>query len=355
MKTSKATMADVAKKAGVSAATVARVIYNNGYVKDETRIAVESAVKLTGYSPSLVARSLRTSRSFTLGMVVSESQLNAFPPAVAQVIQLEAVKHGYTVITLNNQNIAELEEKGVRRLLDHHVDAVIFCTAVHPANVRLIEERGTPTVQIERVAARVGNVVTVDGEKGIRQAVDHLVAQGHRTFAYFGGDKSSKVTELPPDEAVEALREQHFLESLRAHGITGGENYIRRTPYYVEGKPAHQPAFYLIEDILKLVPRPTAIICGSDLLAAAALQGIHAAGLKVPEDISIVGFDDTLADILTPALSSIAQPVEDLGRLAVQLAMSAIENQATPAKSLVTTTTLVLRQSTGPAPRPQTT
>src|SRR5260221_574691 len=122
MKSSKATMSDVARRAGVSAATVARVLYKNGYVKDETRQAVEAAVEVTGYRPNMVARGLRTSRSFTLGLVVSESRLSAFHPAVAHVVQLEALKRGYTVLTLNNQADATMEASGVKRFLDHHVD-----------------------------------------------------------------------------------------------------------------------------------------------------------------------------------------------------------------------------------------
>ncbi len=350
MKTSKITMADVAKKAGVSAATVARVIYNNGYVKQETRVAVEAAVKGTGYTPSLVARSLRTSRSFTLGMVVSGSKLNTFPPAVAQVIQLEALKHGYTVLTLNNQRNADLEDKGVRRFLDHHVEAIIFCTAVDPENVRFVESQGMPTVQIERIVAQVGNIVAVDPSEGMRQAIEHLFGLGHRAFAYLGGEKVENLSELPPEQAVEAIRERNFVEILKSRGVAIEESHIRRTAYYLDGNPLHQPGFFLIDEILKLDPRPTALVCGSDLLAAAALQGLHAAGLNVPGDISVIGFDDTLANILTPALSSIAQPVEILGRLAVQLAMSSITDPTTPAERLVVPTSLVVRESTGPAP-----
>lgn len=350
MKPNKATMANVASKAGVSAATVARVIYKNGYVKEETRRLVEAAVKVTGYSPSLVARSLRTSRSFTLGLVLNESQLNTFPMAVAQAVQLEALKHGYTVLGLNNQRDADLEDQGVRRLLDHHVDAIIFCTAVDPSSVRMVENQGTPTVQVERIAAQVGSVVSVDPSQGMQQAVDHLVSLGHRSFAFFGGEKPSKFSEGAPEELVETLRERFFLENLARHGIQIQPERLKRTPYYIDGKPKHQPAYFLIDEILRLDPRPTALICGSDLLAAAALQGLHDAGVRVPDDMSVVGFDDTLADILTPSLSSIAQPVAELGKLAVRLAMDAIDNPGQDGKRNVVPTTFVQRNSTGSAP-----
>jgi len=348
MNTEKATMADVAKRAGVSAATVARVLYKNGYVKKETRQAVEAAVEATGYRPNMVARGLRTSRSHTLGLVVSERLLNAFPPAVAHIIQLEALKHGYTALTLNNHMDPVMESRGVRRFLDHHVDAVIFCTAIDPANVRLIHRSGTPTVQIERLVARVGSLVGVDPNDGMRQAVDHLFNLGHRCFAYLGGDVDSSLIEGPISDAVEATRERLFAENLARHGIVAHAAYFRRCPYYIDGKPHRQPGYLMSKELLALDPRPTAIVCGSDLLAAAALQAIGDADLRVPEDISIIGFDDTLAEMLTPALSSIAQPIEELGRLAVEMAIRAIDNANRTPEMAVLPTRLTLRESTAP-------
>ena len=350
MKPHKATMADVAERAGVSAATVARVLYKNGYVKDETRQAVEAAVQLTGYRPNMVARGLRTSRSFTLGMVVSESNLNTFASAVAHVIQIEALKSGYTVFTLNNHTDAATEAKGMQRFLDHHVDAIIFCTAIDPANVRLSHRSGIPTVQVERLVAQVGSLVGVDPQDGMRQTIDHLFQLGHRCFAYIGGDVDSSRIEGSLDDAIEAKREHVFIENLARYGIAIPPAYRRRGPYYVTEKGSRQTGYGLMKDILSLTPRPTAIVCGSDLLAAAALQAIAEAGLTVPADLSVIGYDDTLAEIPTPALSSIAQPIEELGRLAVEMALWAIDNPTAPAKKTTVPTRLVLRDSTGRAP-----
>lgn len=349
-KAGKATMADVAKRASVSAATVARVLYKNGYVKQETREAVEAAVQATGYRPNMVARGLRTSRSFTLGLVVSESRLNAFHPAVAHIIQMEALKLGYTVLTLNNHADAAMEAKGVGRFLDHHVDAVIFCTAIDPANVRLIHSNGIPTVQVERLVAKVGGFVSVDPDGGMRDAIDHLYQLGHRCFAYLGGDVDSRLIESAPSDAVEATRERLFVEQLARHGIAVPDTYLRKAPYYLENRPRRQSGHRLMQEILALDPRPTAIVCGSDLLAAAALQAIGEAGLAVPADLSIIGYDDTLAEILTPALSSIAQPIEAMGKLAVELALEAINNPTAPARKATVPTRLVLRESTAGAP-----
>lgn len=349
MKSNKATMADVAERAGVSAATVARVIYKNGYVKEETRKVVEAAVELTGYRPNMVARGLRTSRSFTLGMVVSESNLNTFASAVAHVIQIEALKSGYTVLTLNNHTDPEMEAMGVRRFLDQHVDAVLFCTAIDPANVRLIHRSGVPTVQVERLIAQVGSLIGVDPTEGMRQVIDHLFDLGHRRFAYIGGDVDSSRMEGPLADAIEARRERVFVENLARHNIEVPPAYIRSGPYYVPDKAHHQTGYELMQDLLTLASPPTAVICGSDLLAAAALQAINESGLTVPGDISVTGYDDTLAAILTPPLSSIAQPINELGRIAVEMALAAIEKPSAPPGKATLPTHFVRRSSTGPA------
>lgn len=351
MKASKATMSDVARRAGVSAATVARVLYNNGYVKQETRTAVENAVAATGYRPNMVARGLRTSRSYTLGLVVSESRLNAFHPAVAHFVQMEALHQGYTVLTLNNHASPEMEAAGVRRFLDHHVDAVIFCSAIDPQNVRAIDQNGIPTVQVERLIAQVGTVVTVDAHDGMREAIDHLHGLGHRRFGFIGGDIDSSRMEGNQDTAIEAVRERLFRENLTRHGIAVPASNMLRAVYYDESKPARQPGYHLMRKLLALPQRPTAVIFGSDLLAASALQAISEAGLHVPADISIIGYDDSMAEILTPALTSIAQPIGELGRLAVTLALAAIENPETEATTVSTVTRLVIRELTGTAPK----
>lgn len=349
MKSGKATMADVARRAGVSASTVARVLYNNGYVKQETREAVETAVARTGYRPNMMARGLRTSRSFTLGMVVSESGLNAFHPAVSHVVQREALKRGYTVLTVNSHADADMEVAGVQRFLSHHVEAVIFCTAIDPNNVRLIANSGVPTVQIERHVARVGGLVMVDAERGMAEAVDHLFGLGHRRFAFIGGVVDSRRLEGPAEDIVEQVRERLFAQNLARHGIAATEDDIVRVPYYDIAKPPRQPGHGAMKALLARRPAPTAIICGSDLLAASALQAIHEAGLRVPADISIIGYDDSMAEILTPALSSIAQPIEDLGRLAVDMAIAASENPAAGRALVRMPTHLVLRESTATA------
>lgn len=350
MKLAKATMADVARLAGVSAATVARVLYSNGYVNAQTRAVVEAAIIDTGYRPNVMARALRTARSFTIGLVVSESRLNAFHPYVAHEVQLEALKHGYTVLTLNNRQSPAIEHAGVQRFLDQHVDAIVFCAAIDPDNVRATSAAGIPTVQIERRIADLGSMVLVDPQPGMGAAVNHLAELGHRRIAYIGGDLSICHREEPDGQSVEALRLQSFERAMDAVGLPVPDGFIHLGPYYAENS-ARQPGYVHMRKLLDAPDPPTAVIAGADLLAAGALQAIAERGLSVPRDISLIGFDNTMAEVLTPPLTSIAQPIVQLGHRAVALALDAINAPDAPPRIETFATYLVLRQSTA-APRP---
>jgi LacI family transcriptional regulator len=348
-KPNKATMADVAARAGVSPATVARVLYANGYVSAKKQGIVRAALAETGYRPNVMARALRIAKSFTLGMVVSESRLNAFHPYVAHEVQLEALKHGYSVLTLNNGASEEIERQGVHRFLDQHVDAVIFCAAIDPANVRLIAEAGVPTVQIERESARVGSFSLVDPTPGMKEAIRHLSGLGHKRIAYIGGGFALGYLENPRGKSVEAQRVECFQRSMASAGLNAPAEFIRLGPYHLEHAD-RQPGRTMMDELLALRNRPSAVVIGSDLLAAGALQAIHEKALRVPQDVSIIGYDDTMAEILTPPLTSIAQPIAELGRNAVTLALAAIVGSDSPRRKMVVSTKLVVRQSTSSPP-----
>jgi DNA-binding LacI/PurR family transcriptional regulator len=345
MKPRKATMADVAREAGVSPATVARVLYANGYVVAEKRTIVEGALRKTGYRPNVMARGLRTSRSFTMGMVVSECRLNAFHPYVAHEVQIEALKHGYSVLTLNNNHSDAVEDAGVQRFLDQHVDAIIFCGAVSPNNVRLTASAGIPTVQVEREVSRIGNKVLVDPQPGMNEAVAHLRELGHERIAYIGGMLNERRVEKQTKLSVEEHRERAFGIAMTGAGLSVSPELIQLGPYHVESSN-RQTGHVLMRRLLALENPPTAVITGSDLLAAGALQAIREENLMVPGDISVIGYDDTMAEVLTPPLTSIAQPIAELGRMAVTVALHAIGRANAKPRVETFRTKLVLRAST---------
>lgn len=342
-------MAEVARRAGVAPATVARVLYSNGYVTEEKRVAVEAAVAAVGYRPNMMARALRTSRSHTLGMVVSEAHLNAFHPYVAHEVQLEALRHGYTVLSINNRSGNDVERQGVQRFIDQHVDAIIFCTAASADNVHLAAASGVPCIQIEREVGTGGCLVLADPNPGMREAVQHLKAFGHERIAYIGGHFDIVPTEHPRHRRVEAQRLAAFKDAMRSEGLAFDPLLVRLGPYYGGGEGPLPGRSHM--DALLAANPPTAIIAGADLLAAGAIQSINGAGLSVPGDISIIGYDNITAELLTPPLTSIAQPLADFGASAVQLALEAIANPDRPRQIRTYPTWLVVRQSTGPVRR----
>lgn len=340
-------MEDVARLAGVSPATVARVIYANGYVKPATRTIVEGAIAETGYRPNVFAQGLRTKRSFALGMVLSETDQNPFFSKVAHVVQLEALKKGYTVFTLNHNWNAAAEREGVQRFLDQHVAAIIFCAAMEPASVRFAEAADVPVIQIERELASTGCIVLVDTRPGMNQALKHLYDLGHRRIAYIGGQPETNRSEIPAKGTNEGLRVRAYKEGLKRLGLVLRESHIHLGPYYPASEGFPLEGFTRMRKLLEEKSPPTAVVTGSDIFAAGALQAIHAAGLRVPEDVSIVGFDDSICTLLTPQLTTIAQPYAELGKVAVELAVEAVADEKFRQVRRQLSTHLIVRQSTG--------
>jgi DNA-binding LacI/PurR family transcriptional regulator len=197
--------------------------------------------------------------------------------------------------------------------------------------------------------ANGGILVLADPFAGLREAVAHLTALGHFRIAYIGGALSIGRSEKPSEQSVEAMRLEAFRSAIRYAGLPVDDALIRLGPYYPRGDE-EQPGAIHVRHLLQLPKPPTAVIAGSDLLAAGALQAIHEAGRKVPEDVSIIGYDNTTAEIMTPPLTSISQPIRGLGQRAVQLAIAAIEGGGAEDAAETFATRLVVRRSTARAP-----
>lgn len=235
----------------------------------------------------------------------------------------------------------------MQRFLDQHVDAVIFCAALNPENVRLIAEAGVPTVQIEHESAKVGSFSLVDPRPGLQEAVEHLRALGHRRNGFIGGRASHRRMESHQGKLPEAQRVDGFRLAMKSAGLEAPAEYVRLGPYYIL-HAERQPGRTMARELLGLPAPPTALIVGSDLLAAGVLQAIDDAGQSVPKDLSVIGYDDTMAEILTPPLTSIAQPIPEHGRNAVTLALEAIADPGAAPRNITVPTKLVTRKSTAP-------
>lgn len=346
--TARLTLEKVARRAGVSTATVARVIQAKGYVALETRARVENVLRETGYRPNAMARGLRQQRSYTLGHMLVEITCNPFYAHVAKSVESAAIAVGYKTLSYNHNHDAEIERIGVDRLIDRRIDAMILTYAVEADNVERLKTAGIPVVQIERERTLGTHSVLVDSAAGTTEAVAHLIALGHRRIAFVGGDPALYPHPGIRPRGVEEERLESYVAALRAGGISPDPDLIRLGLYFSFADGGAGTEGYLhTRALLDLANRPTAILAGCDVLAVGVLQALYEARLRVPDDISVIGFDDTIAMRLAPPLTSVAQPMAKLGAEAVRLAVAAIGDPETEPTTVTLPTRLVIRQSTG--------
>ncbi|WP_420003875.1 LacI family DNA-binding transcriptional regulator [Arenibacterium sp. LLYu02] len=345
----KATMADVARLAGVSPATAARVIHNNGYVSDENKERVLAAVQETGYRPNIQARSLRNSRSYTVGVVLSSAVQNPFFTNISHALRIAANRSGLSLLNFNHNYDARMERDGLQRFIEHNVEAVILCHALAPEHLKPVHAVGIPVVEIERTRVSEAARVKIDPRPGMQAALKDLVAKGHRRIAFLAG--MAGITNRPGSTPLDSDHDRRnaFLEVAQACGLDAASLIVSEGPYDTPSVEDPLEGLTRGRALLTAAERPTAVIAGSDLLAAGLLQAALELGLRVPEDLSVIGYDDSIARFLAPALSSIRQPFEAIGEAAIELALSPITaGQGPQSRSLATT--YVPRQSVGPVP-----
>lgn len=338
----KVTMKDVAETASVSTATVGRVLHGRGYVSDEARERVQEAIQKTGFRLNMVAQSLRRNRSMTIGHLLTSLVPNPFFAGIEMGVEQEAIRFGYNVLLWNVLSDPAREREGVETFIRRQIDAIIFTTPVDPKNVELAKQAGVPVIQVERPYREDTHLVLVDNLTGSAAAAEHLIDLGHRNIAYIGKKFMSKATLR---EAVDLQRQAGWYETLRKHGtVPRPEWYAGADLYSIE------EGFQATQAFLSLQPAITAIMTACDILAAGALQAIYQRGLRVPEDISVIGFDDTYAPFLTPPLTTVRQPVYEIGCEAARLAIELAQEPVTSQHNLQVRkleTSLIVRSSTG--------
>jgi len=341
-------MIAVARLAGVSTATVGRVVHQRGYVSQAARLRVEQAIQQTGFRLNLVAQSLRCQRSKTIGHLINSLIPNPFFAGIEAGVEEAASEHGYNVLIWNFMADPQRERLGVEAFIRRQIDAVIFTTPFDIRNVLLARQAGIEVVQVERPTSLPSHCVRVDDYVGATAAMEHLLELGHRGIGFIGTTNPDE----PPDKVpmtVDHQRYQGYLDALARHNIQPEASWacLDVDPYSLEdGARA-------ASSLLEMQPTVTAILASCDILAAGALQAIHRLGLRVPDDVSLVGFDDTYAPFLAPPLTTVAVPLVHVGRAAACLAIRALEaaqEADSPASYQEATipTRLVVRASTGP-------
>ena len=332
-------ISDVARRAGVSTATVSRVLAGIGRARPETADAVRAAAEALGYRPSGVARSLRMQRTRTLGLIVSDVQ-NPFFPELVQAADDAARAIDYSIL-LGSAAFDEIRAVHYLDLMvDRRVDGMIVASSqISEASWTWLIASPVPVIVVnsEPPDARVASIAS-DNEGGSRQAVEHLVALGHRRIGYIRG---------PQSFTAARTRLDGFRAACAAAGLDSAQTPVVRSDGQVEGGEA-MTARMIVE-----APWVTAIAGYNDLTAIGALRALRAAGRRVPEDVSVIGFDDiAAASWVVPGLTTISQQKGEMGRLAVDYlarTLGAGEGRLAP-EVIRLSTELRLRESTGPAP-----
>ena len=333
------TLDDVALAAGVSTATVSRVINNVPRVAPDTRRRVLDAIERLRYAPNFAGRSLATRRTQTLGLIIADIT-NPFYPAVVRGVEAAALAQGFSVLLYDTAEDKQREAQALQLLSERQVDGLVVCSSrLGKARLAQLTQGKTPIIFVNSTPppSTVGSVET-DHEAGMLAALEHLHHLGHRRIAYLGGPPASHVQQRRV-KAFHAFGERADVtlsESSHAPTVAGGE----------EG------AMALLRD-QEATQRPTAIITYNDLMAAGALLAAHACGISTPQELSLIGHDDIpMAALLSPALTTVRQPMQELGMRAVQMLIAHLTSTvAANPTTLSLKPELIVRDSTCP-PRP---
>lgn len=327
-----ASIKDVAHHAGVSVATVSRVLNDHPSVRADTRDRVLTAVAELGYRPNAVARSLRTDQTRTLGLVISDV-LNPFFTELARSVEDEARALGYSVIIGNADERPDLQDHHVRTLMDRRIDGLLVSPTDGGSPLMLDAARsGTPMVFVDRWIGGVDvPVVRTDGRGAVRDLVAHLHALGHRRLAIISG---------PAATTTGRERVQAFRSALAEFGLALPADHIGQGDFQADSGRRVTARF------LDLPEPPDVIFATDNLMVLGALDEIRARGLRVPDDVALAAFDDVPWFVHTdPPITAIAQPTGELGRAAVRALTDLVEGRT--AESVILSARLVTRRSCG--------
>ncbi|WP_280308800.1 LacI family DNA-binding transcriptional regulator [Nocardia abscessus] len=329
------TMEDVAARAGVSRALVSLVMRNSPKVSEHRRRAVLDAAKDLGYQPHIMARSLASRTSNIVGVLVSDLR-NAFFADVVEGMDAAAQESGLELILNTGRRSAGRERTALESLLSFRPGGVILLSPILPAAAIREASQQAPLVLVSRTSTVAGiDTVNDDGEAGAALAVDHLISLGHRRIVHLDG--GGAFTAAPRRKGYRAAMQRHGLE-----------------PMVVASEHTDSAGMAAVRRLLNLFSRdnfPTALVCGNDFNAVGAMSALEEAGLRVPEDVSVVGYDNTsLAALRHVALTTIDQPRTRMGRLAIEaLAERLRDGRTAPVRRRVEPS-LVVRSTTAAPP-----
>jgi LacI family transcriptional regulator len=329
-----ATIYEVARAAGVSTATVSRALNGSGQVAERTRLRVTEAIAALGYQPNNVARSLVLKATHTIAVLLPDIT-NPFFPALVKGVQLAADEEGYAVLLGHTGGDPAKEESYFQVLRGQQVDGVLLVGLISaPESLKGLTGHGLPVVTLDRPVNVPGSAtVRVDHKAGGRIATEHLLELGHRRIAHISGPKGLSVSQQRLDG---------YRRALSTHGVSFNDRLVAQGDFSEDG------GYRGVQELLRARTRFTALFAANDLSAIGAMTALREHGMNVPDEVSVVGFDDIhVASYTSPKLTTVRQPIYDMGRAAAKLLIDASRKKV----SLKDNTTifdaeLVVREST---------
>jgi DNA-binding LacI/PurR family transcriptional regulator len=341
------TLADIAAEAAVTPMTVSRVMNSSGYVHTETRERVLRVAREMNYRRNGLARGLKRQCTETVGMVIGDIA-NPFAAELTRGVREVLEERGYSLFICISEHKAKEDVQAFDSLADHRADGLIVATrASRSGNERLQElvDSGMPVSLIGRdFRHEHADLVMADNLKGGYEATRHLIDLGHKRIGFIG---------ISLTEGLRLKRFQGYLEAMKDHGLAVEDNLIVGGREVVDQMPGYSTEEMGYNGMLKLLDlkdRPTAVFARNDFTAMGALNAIKRAGLRVPEDIAVMGYDDIpLASHTSPMLTTVRQPTREQGRTAAELLLRRIEgDREQPRAEKTFECELVIRESTNP-------
>ncbi len=329
-----ATIKDVAAEAGVSTATVSRTMSSADGVTRRVRERVMRAVQKLDYHPNRLARHLRAGRRKIIGVIIPDLQ-NPFFPGVVHGVEEVLYTAGYTLMLGHSDGLAEREQRHMAVLRGEGAAGLILIPDNGAgASYQALQSWDIPVVAVDRKPRHLQvDLVTASNRDGVREAVAHLLSHGYKDIALIGG---------PPGLSVSQERLAGYQEALRAVRVPLCEAFV------VSGDFRQESGRLAMTRLLALPKPPKAVLSANNLMTLGALETIHEHGLRIPEDVAVIGFDDmSWAASLRPSLTAVVQPVEELGRAAAQLLLERIKDPARLTRHIVLPTRLTIRASCG--------
>jgi len=328
------TIHDIARELNISASTVSRALQNNPRISLKTREKIIALANSVGYRPNTLASNLRNKRSNTIGIVVPLINRYFFSAVISGVEEV-AFKAGYTVVISQSNDLANKEISIVHSMLANRVDGLIISIAMQPTNyehLKTFRKKNIPLVLFDRTIAEIDtNKIVVDDFMGGFRVTQHLIEQGFKRIGHMAG---------PQNLQTYIDRKNGYVEALLKNGISYDASLV------ITNSLRSEDGIDAVQQLMNLPIPPDAIFCGNDTTALSSMIYLRDRGIRIPEDFGIVGFsNEPFSKVVSPSISTIAQPGFLMGQKAAELILNQIEHKEKSFKTLVLPTELIVRES----------